>query len=97
APFEVFARTITAARLFPDFIGWAALAVGVNVAFAALVLRLDANFLESAAAGAFGPGLDEHGESIGGAPASADAGTLERRRSADLAAGDERPARFARD
>lgn len=47
APFQVFSRTITAERVFPDFAGWGALALAVDAALITLVLRLDANFLES--------------------------------------------------
>lgn len=45
-PFQVFSRTITAERLFPDFLGWGALAAGVNAALVLLALRLDADFYE---------------------------------------------------
>lgn len=47
APFEVFSRTITAEVFFPDFLGWGALALVIDAALVALVLGLDANFLES--------------------------------------------------
>src|SRR5688572_7157556 len=49
-PFQVFSRTIAAERLFPDFIGWAALAAGVNAALLFLILRLDADFYERSVA-----------------------------------------------
>jgi hypothetical protein len=49
APFEVFARTIFAERGFPDFVGWAAAALVIDAALLALVLKLDANYIESAA------------------------------------------------
>ncbi|HEY3967930.1 MAG TPA: putative ABC exporter domain-containing protein [Planctomycetaceae bacterium] len=47
APFEVFSRTMTADVFFPDFLGWGALALVLDAALLGLVLRLDANFLES--------------------------------------------------
>ena len=47
APFEVFSRTITAEAIFPDFVGWGALALAMDVALVAVVLGLDANFLEN--------------------------------------------------
>jgi len=50
APFDVFARVITAPRIFPEFLGWGAVAIAMNVALVALILRLDANFLESSIA-----------------------------------------------
>jgi hypothetical protein len=47
APFEVFSRTMTAEVFFPGFLGWAGLALAIDAALVTLVLRLDANFLES--------------------------------------------------
>jgi len=48
APFEVFSRTIFAQTLFPEFVGWSALAVCVDLLVLAVVIRLDANYLEAA-------------------------------------------------
>lgn len=50
APFEVFSHTIMAERLFPDLLAWGALALTIDLALLAVVLRLDANYLEAAAA-----------------------------------------------
>lgn len=50
APFDVFSRTITAETLFPGLAGWATLALSVDLALLVLVMRLDANYLEAAAA-----------------------------------------------
>jgi hypothetical protein len=50
APFEVFSRTILAERLFPDLLLWGGLALTIDLALLAIVLRLDANYLEAAAA-----------------------------------------------
>lgn len=47
APFEVFSRTITAQSLVPEVAPWGALALLIDVAFAALILRLDADFTEN--------------------------------------------------
>jgi len=47
APFEVFSRTITAEVMFPEFLGWGAVALAMDAALVAVVLGLDANFLES--------------------------------------------------
>ena len=48
APFEVFSRTMTADIFFPDFLGWGAGSFWMRLL--GLVLRLDANFLESSIA-----------------------------------------------
>jgi hypothetical protein len=48
APFEVFGRAIAAEALMPDFVLWAGLAALINAALAAVVLFLDANYLEAA-------------------------------------------------
>ncbi len=48
APFDVFVRTITAQTLAPEFVTWGSVALAIDVALAALVLRLDANYLEAA-------------------------------------------------
>jgi hypothetical protein len=45
-PFQVFSRTITADRLFPQFLGWGAVALSINVAMIMLTLRLDTDFYE---------------------------------------------------
>jgi hypothetical protein len=50
APFEPFGRTIAAETLVPEFILWAAAALAVNAVLAAIVLWLDTNYLEAAAA-----------------------------------------------
>ena len=49
APFAVFAKVIAAERLFPDALGWAALAAAMVAGVYALAVRLDANYLEMAA------------------------------------------------
>jgi hypothetical protein len=49
APFAVFAKVITAERLFSDALGWAALAAAMVIGVFALTVRLDANYLETAA------------------------------------------------
>ena len=48
APFAVFAKIITAERLVPDALGWAALGAILVVGVYALAVRLDANYLETA-------------------------------------------------
>jgi len=48
APFEVFGRAIAAETLVPEFVLWAGLAVLINAALTAVVLFLDANYLEAA-------------------------------------------------
>jgi hypothetical protein len=50
APFEVFSRTMTAEFFFPDFLGWAVLALAIDAVLVTLVLRLDTNFLEGSIA-----------------------------------------------
>jgi Putative ABC exporter len=47
APFEVFARTITAQTFFPDLIGWGAAALIIDGLLVAFVLRVDADFMEN--------------------------------------------------
>jgi hypothetical protein len=49
APFAVFAKIITAGRLVPDALGWVALGAIMVVGVYALAIRLDANYLETAA------------------------------------------------
>lgn len=46
-PFDVFSRTITATRLFPDLIIWGTAALGIDLGLAVLILRLDADYFES--------------------------------------------------
>src|SRR4030095_15285974 len=45
-PFQIFSRTITADRLFPEFLGWGAVALSINAAMIMLTLRLDTDFYE---------------------------------------------------
>lgn len=47
APFDVFTRTMTAATLVPEFVGWGAVALAINALLLLFVLRLDANFFEN--------------------------------------------------
>jgi hypothetical protein len=49
APFAVFAKLIAAERLLPDALGWAALAAAMVAGVYALAVRLDANYMETAA------------------------------------------------
>jgi hypothetical protein len=49
APFTVFAKVITAERLFPDALGWVAAGATIVVAIYALSIRMDANYLEASA------------------------------------------------
>jgi hypothetical protein len=49
APFEVFTSAMFADRWFPDLVGWGAGALAIDVALLAIVLRLDANYVETAA------------------------------------------------
>ena len=49
APFNVFARVITADILFPDFVIWTVVAAVINLGLLFLVLRLDADYIETAA------------------------------------------------
>jgi hypothetical protein len=46
-PLEPFVRTITAEKIMPDLIGWAAAAAAVDLALLALAVRIDVNYLES--------------------------------------------------
>ena len=48
APFTVFGNIITAERMMPDAIGWAALGASLIVGVYALAIWLDANYLETA-------------------------------------------------
>jgi len=47
APFDVFSRTIGAESFFPAFVGWGTLALAIDAVLVGLILRLDADFLES--------------------------------------------------
>ena len=49
APFEVFTNTVFAERWFPDLVGWGAGALAIDLVLLAIVLKLDANYLETAA------------------------------------------------
>ena len=49
APFEVFTRVMFADRWFPDLIGWGVAALAIDAALLAIVLKLDADYLEVAA------------------------------------------------
>ena len=50
APMEPFGRIITARSLIPEFVGWGALALAIDLALLALVLKLDVNYLEASIA-----------------------------------------------
>lgn len=47
SPFDVFALLITSRSMFPDLLGWSALAALMNGLVYAMVFRLDRNFMES--------------------------------------------------
>lgn len=47
APLDVFARVFLAGTLFPELLGWGALALGIDLALLAVVVGLDANYMES--------------------------------------------------
>lgn len=47
APFEILTATMTAQRVWPDMIQWAAASVGMIIVLIALILRLDGHFIES--------------------------------------------------
>jgi hypothetical protein len=49
APFEVFTRAMFAERWLPDLVGWAAGALAIDVGLLIVVLKLDADYIESAA------------------------------------------------
>ena len=49
APFDVFARAITAGVLFPDLVTWGGVALMIDLLMLAVVMGLDANYLETAA------------------------------------------------
>jgi Putative ABC exporter len=46
APFDVFARTISARTVFPELLGWGLMASLIDLLLVLLVLRLDADFFE---------------------------------------------------
>lgn len=46
--FDVFGRTAAAASLFPEFVGWGSLALGIDAVLLWVVLRLDGDYLEAA-------------------------------------------------
>jgi hypothetical protein len=50
APFEVFSHAILATRFFPDLVSWSAGALAIDLGLLALIFKLDADYLESAAA-----------------------------------------------
>jgi hypothetical protein len=50
APFEVFSHAILANTTFPDLVCWGAAAAVIDLCLLVLVLRLDADYLEGAAA-----------------------------------------------
>jgi hypothetical protein len=50
APFEVFSHTILASRFFPDVVYWGAGGAAIDLALLVLVLKLDADYIEGAAA-----------------------------------------------
>lgn len=49
APFQVYTRAALAGRLFPDLIGWGAAALAIDAVLVGIVLRLDRDYLETAA------------------------------------------------
>ncbi len=50
APFEVFSHTILANGFFPDLVCWGAGGAAIDLALLVLVLKLDADYIEGAAA-----------------------------------------------
>jgi len=50
APFEVFSHAILAEAWFPDLVCWAAAAAAIDLGLLALILKLDTDYLEAAAA-----------------------------------------------
>jgi len=50
APTEPFARVITARSFFPELVVWGSLALGIDLALLALVMKLDVNYLEASLA-----------------------------------------------
>jgi Putative ABC exporter len=49
APFEVFSHAILAKRWFPELVGWSAGALAIDLGLLALLFKLDADYIESAA------------------------------------------------
>jgi Putative ABC exporter len=50
APFEVFSAAMLAVEWFPELLCWGALAAAINLGLVAVILKLDADYLEGAAA-----------------------------------------------
>jgi hypothetical protein len=50
APLQVFSHAILAKQVFPDLVGWSAAAAAIDLGLLVLLLRLDADYLEAAAA-----------------------------------------------
>jgi hypothetical protein len=50
APFEVFSHAILARSVFPDLLCWGAAAAAIDLGLLVLILKLDADYLEGAAA-----------------------------------------------
>ena len=50
APFIVFVRAYSAETVFPDLVGWGTIALAMNLSLVVLVMWLDVNFIEGAAA-----------------------------------------------
>ena len=50
APFEVFSHAILAGDLFPDLVCWGAAALAIDLGLLVLIFKLDADYLEAAAA-----------------------------------------------
>jgi hypothetical protein len=50
APLQVFSHAILAKRLFPDLVCWSAGAAAIDLGLLVLILKLDADYLEAAAA-----------------------------------------------
>ena len=50
APFEVFSQTILAPRVYPTLLGWSAAAIAIDIGLLVLILKLDIDYLEGAAA-----------------------------------------------
>jgi hypothetical protein len=50
APFKVFSKTILAEDVFPDLVCWGTAAAAIDLGLLILILKLDADYLEAAAA-----------------------------------------------
>jgi Putative ABC exporter len=50
APFKVFSNVILADKLFPELVCWGAAAAAIDLGLLVVILKLDADYLESAAA-----------------------------------------------